>query len=321
MLVADLTEDLRGSNLYHDPDRFQEHVRNELRKAMRREGVELQETHPHAFPDVTLNGWGVEVKFTKQDTWLAVGNSVFEGMRTPGVEHVYVIFGKAGGIPEVRWGNYNECVTHVRVSHAPRFVLEMETEREPLFVHMNISYGAFAELSDEQKMGYIREYSRGRLGKGERLWWLEPSHTIPLEVRPYVNLSDNEKRVLCAEAALLCPQICGPSRGPTGQRKYIDVALYLLMHHGVFCNQVRDLFSAGSVAQHIEPLDSEEPYISRALRDISHLVEDAARRLDDALIVEYWGHSCAPERRIAEWLTMADGFATDWVPSKNLFCG
>ena len=164
--------------------------------------------HPHAFPDITLNGYGVEVKFTKQDTWRAVGNSVFEGMRTQGVKKVYVIFGKAGGSPEVRWSPYEDCVTHVRVSHSPRFVIEMVDGRTPLFQKMEVPYDKFQELSEYEKMSYIREYSRKRLKPGERLWWIseEGSHTLPMEVRLYMRLPQNEKRMLRAEAALLSPK-------------------------------------------------------------------------------------------------------------------
>ena len=240
-------------------------------------------------------------------------------MRDPDVSSVYVLFGKIGGQLELRWGRCEECVTHVRVSNSPRFVIEMETERASLFEHMAISYDEFSRLTDDGKMKYVREYSRNRLREGERLWWLEPTHTIPIQVRPCASLPDAEKRMLRAEAALLCPQICGPPRGPAGQRKYIDPALYLLMHHGVFCTQARDLFSAGSVAQHVEPMYEDEPYLSRALRDIAHLMKDAALRLDDALFEEYWSRSCPPDQRIAEWLKMADTAARGWMPSKNLF--
>lgn len=293
-----------------------------LKVAARDCDLEVEPTfHPHAFPDIRANGYGVEVKFTKKDTWLAVGNSIFEGMRDPDVDKVYVLFGKIGGETEVRWGHYEECVTHVRVSHSPRFVLEMEGERASLFEHMEIAYDDFATLDDEDKMRHVREYSRNRLQAGERLWWLEESHSIPVQVRPYTSLQTDERRMYRAEAALLCPQICGPSRGAIGQRKYIDPALYLLMHHGIFCNQARDLFSAGSVADHVRPLYDDEPYISRALRDIELLMRDAALRLDDALFDEYWGSGCPPVDRIARWLEMADSVATDWKPSDNLFRG
>lgn len=313
-----LTENLRSSTLYHGPDPFEQHVQDMLRVAAMDTGLTVQPTfHAHAFPDIRVNGFGVEVKYTKQDTWLAVGNSIFEGQRDPDVSTIYVIFGKTGGEPEVRWGRYEELITHVRVSNSPRFVIEMETERQSLFKHMRIGYDEFAQLADDAKMHHVRDYSRNRLREGERLWWLEPSHSLPVQVRPYMRLSQNEKRILRAEAAILCPQVCGGSRQ---RNKYTDAALYLLMHHGVFCPQARDLFSAGSVA-----LRSDETrggnYLLRALQDIEDLMRDAAKRLDDDLIVEYWGESCDPCDRITRWLVKADGHATDWKPSESLFRG
>ena len=167
---------------------------------------------------------------------------------------------------------------------------------------MEIGYDDFAQLDDEGKMRHVREYSRSLLAPGERLWWLEPSHSVPLKVRPYVDLPATKQRILRAEAAILCPQVCGPSRGPVGRRKYVDPALYILMHHGVIAPQTRDLFSAGSVAQDIPGVYDGEPYVSRALRGIEGLMVDAAERLDDALFEEYWGEACPRQYRIDEWL-------------------
>jgi hypothetical protein len=45
----------------------------------------------------------------------------------------------------------------------------------------------------------------------------------------------------------------------------------------------------------------------------------AAKELDDALFVEYWGESVPPEKRIAKWLEKADEMATGWKPSVSLF--
>ena len=36
---------------------------------------------------------------------------------------------------------------------------------------------------------------------------------------------------------------------------------------------------------------------------------------------EYWGEPCPPHERIHEWLRRADGFATEWCPSDELFIG
>lgn len=319
-----LTDNLRSSDLYHDQTRFEQHVRDTLRLAAHGLGVNVAPAfHPHAFPDISVNGFGVEVKYTKKDTWLAVGNSVFEGMRDPDAKHIYLVFGKSGGQPEARWSRYEDCITHVRVSHAPRFVVEMGEEPSLLFDHMQVGYEEFSQLGAEEKMRHIREYSRGRLQDGERLWWLEdtedPTHALPMQVRLYMRLTQPEKRMLRAEAAILSPQICGGSRL---RNKYTDAALYLLTHHGVFCPQTRDLFSAGSVALR-EDSRRGGNYILRALLDIEDLMRDAAKRLDGELFVEYWevDFPPPPEERITKWLQQADWHAQGWQPSAHLFRG
>ena len=281
-------------------------------------GVKVDRSfHPHAFPDITVNGFGVEVKYSKRDTWNAIGNSVFEGMRDPSVSKIYVLFGKIGGEPEVRWKRYEDCITHVRVSNAPRFVVNFEDKRAPLFDQFEIGYAAFSALPDDSKMQHVRDYWRGRLQPGEHLWWLEPSHSLPIRVRLYMKLPQAEKRKLRAEAAILCPQICGGSRV---RGKYNDAAVFLLTYHGVLCPQTRDLFSAGSVALRTDNTRGGN-YILRALKDIEDLMEDAASRMEDALFVEYWGQGCDPAHRIETWLQMADQHAKDWRPSDYLFLG
>lgn len=313
-----LTTNLRSSTLYHGPEQFEQGVLAALQNAAADLAVTVAPTyHRHAFPDIRANGFGVEVKYSQRDTWNAVGNSVFETMRDPAVHAIYVMFGKIGGQPEARWAKYEDCVTHVRVSNAPRFVVDMESGDPPLFERFDIPYQQFAELDDDGKMQHVRDYWRDRLKPGERLWWLEPSHTLPINVRLYMHLSQAEKRMYRAEAALLCPQIC---KGPRARGKYEDAAIYLLTYYGVFCPQARDLFSAGSVALRSDDRRGGH-YVLRALQDIEPLMIDAARRLDDALFVEYWGESCDPGNRIERWLAMADSFAegADWKPSDWLF--
>ena len=321
-VVCQLSKDLVTSDIYHDPDKFEQHARDTLSRACCEVGLKpVPGQHRFSFPDVSLNGFGVEIKFTKNDTWVAVGNSVFESMRTEGIKQVYVIFGKAGGKPEVRWEQYENCVKHVRVSHAPRFVIEMEGDRDSLFKSMGIEYDEFRLLPATEKMEHLRKYSCGHLREGERLWWMEEEekpkspHALPMQIRLYMSLTQEEKRTLRAEAAIIAPQIC---KGSHGRGKYIDPALYLLRQHGVFCYQARDLFSAGSVALRKDKKRGGN-YILRALKDIEGLMREAAVRLDSKLFIEYWGKDCPPEKRIKEWLRLADGYASDWRPSKHLF--
>ncbi|MHB8779684.1 MAG: restriction endonuclease, partial [Anaerolineales bacterium] len=238
--------------------------------------------------------------------------------RIESVEKIYIVFGKIGGKPEVRWADYEQSVIHVRTSHVPRFEVELFASRS-LFDLMGITYDEFRRLSMEEKMRHIRTYARSRLNKGERLWWLEDTpdaeHTLPIQARLYTSLSNDEKKRLRAEAVLLCPSIVDSGRS---RNKYDDVVLYLLTYHGVIAHQARDLFSAGSVANP-ENDDAGGLYIERALKLIEDEMLEAASRMDDALFVEYWGESVKPDQRIRRWLEKADTIAKDWKPSKTLF--
>lgn len=311
-----LGENVRKNPALQDPDAFEIHVRDVLEQVAQGEKVKISPTfHPHAFPDIRGNGFGVEVKTSKKDSWLAVANSVFEGMRDPAVKKIYVVFGKFGGMPSVRWGRYDERITHVRISHAPRFVVEMDRDSS-IFGKMKVTYDDFAQLPPDEKMRHIRDYSRSRLKPGERLWWLEDeqSQGVPLQIRLYMKLSPEEKIKLRAQGAILFPQICGGSRV---REKYNDVAFFFLKYHNVFCPQTRDLFSAGSVAGK----ERGGIYLQRSLKNIEQAMTDAAMSLPDELIAEYWGSPVAKEKRIATWLQMADSHAQRWTPSKVLFKG
>ncbi len=277
---------------------------------------------PQAFPDIAMGEYGVEVKFTLADTWRSVANSVLETQRIEAVKHIYIVFGKMGGVPEVRWGEYEKSVIHVRTSHVPRFEVELLSEKvavkQPLFEQMGIKYDDFRKLNMQEKMRHIRTYAR-KIHPDGRLWWIEDKdadeHTVPIQARLYTNLTLEEKTRLRAEAALLCPNIVKSGRS---RNKYDDMVLYLLTYHGVLCHQARDLFSAGSVAN---PQNDDEGgiYIERALKLIEAEMREASLRMDDALFVEYWGESVAPEKRINRWLVKADEVAQGWIPSKSLF--
>ena len=317
-----LTREVRDDPALRAPGVFETRARVLLRETAALEGIEVDAvSHPQIFPDIVAGEFGIEVKVNSKDSWRSIANSVFEGTRELNVKYVYVLFGKMGGTPEVKWGRYEDSVMHVRTSHVPRFEVQIGTDK-PLFKRFGLTYEKFCELTDEGKMEFIRKYARERLKQGEHLWWLEAKpekeqeHSLPLEVRLYMHLTQSEKRRLRAEAALLCPQIVKPSRSPG---KYEDAAVFLLTYHGVFCPQARDLFSAGSVALRVDATRGGN-YLQRALEDIEPEMRRAAKELEDALFVEYWGESVPLENRIQEWLKRADRYAKGaWVPSKELF--
>jgi len=102
------------------------------------------------------------------------------------------------------------------------------------------------------------------------------------------------------------------------RNKYDDVVMFLLSYHGVLCHQARDLFSAGNVANPSND-DNGGLYIERAVKLLENDMSEAAKEMDDALFVEYWGESVKPRDRIRKWLEKADSIAVGWKPSQALF--
>jgi hypothetical protein len=164
-----LNEHIQNQGVFKNSKQFEETVRDLLEL----EGLEIdRHSKAQAFPDIAIGQFGLEVKFTEKDNWRSVANSISEGQRVKSVETVYLIYGKMGGAPEVKWGLYGDCVVHVRTSHRLRFEVSMEAQAS-LFDELGITYEIFRQLSDRDKMIYIRDYARKRQKPGEYIWWLE----------------------------------------------------------------------------------------------------------------------------------------------------
>lgn len=306
--------------LFSTAKQFENRVREVVSDLISDRTIKINfDPHAQAFPDIAVGQFGIEVKFTVDDAWRCVANSVLETNRIQAVKHVYLVFGKMGGKkPGVKWGKYEDCVMHVRTSHVPRFEVEIGAPVS-LFTQMGVSYDVFRGSEMHEKMNYIRKYARSRLKPGERMWWLEDApgeqHSVDIQARLFTQLEEAEKVAVRAEAILLCPEIVKPSRA---KHKYDNVALFLLTYHGILCHQTRDLFSAGSVANP-ENDDAGGLYLLRALKLMESDIRRAAKRMDSALFEEYWGSPVEPKHRIAEWLRRADSLAKTWKPSDHLF--
>lgn len=318
-----LTHEARRE-VFKTAQQFENRVREVLDDLLRDEcGLHVDfSPPPQAFPDIALGEYGVEVKFTLADTWKSIANSIQESQRVQDVRYIYIVFGKMGGKPEVRWGSYEQSVVHVRTSHVPRFEVEMPAQgmngRTSLFDLMGVSYEDFSRMDIHEKMRHVRAYAK-KIHPNERLWWMgeDEEHSLPINIRLYTNLSPEEKARFRAEALLLCPDILKSGRT---RNKYDDAVMFLLSYHGVLCHQARDMFSAGSVANPDND-DKGGLYIERAVKLLESDLKEAARTMDGALFREYWGQDVPPEDRIGEWLKKADRVARGWTPSKTLFGG
>lgn len=313
-----LTDWLRAESA--NSDSFEARVRRTIHDMAAPEIDVPLESSGQVFPDVIAIPFGVEVKFTRSDSWSSVANSIREKQRAEGVEYVYLMFGKGGGEPAVRWKPYEKCVVHVRTTHDPRFEVDMTGNKPSLFDEMGVSYDEFRTLGMLEKMKYVREYSK-RIHPNEHLWWFgdeEEDNSSPIEMKLYTQLSYEEKNRLRAEGALLCPEILESGRSPV---KYLKPFRYLSMDCGVIAYNIRDVFSAGSAAHDGNCGDETicGNYIACALWWVQDEMRKAAKELPDELFVQYWGESCPPEDRIKRWLEKADEIAVDWIPSQHLF--
>ncbi len=319
-LCQRLTREARESTAHHKPSVFEKRVRTVMSEMLAGTGEEAAPDIDQGFPDIVVGKFGAEVKATEKDSWRCIANSVSEGQRALNVEHIYVVYGKFGGTPEVKWASYGDSIMHVRTSHVPRFEIEIGTEKS-LFAQMGTSYDEFRQRPMHEKMPYIRDYARGRLKPGERLWWLEDKdiddsgHSLPLEVRSILQLSAEEKKAIRAEATLLIPKVFSPSRSKHKKDAYVDVAMYFMTYRGILAHQTRDFFSAGSVGEN----GATGNFVRDATHRIQEEMREAAQYLEDALFLEYWGRVPKPSERILEWLKHADYFAADWTPSEELF--
>lgn len=102
----------------------------------------LYHTADRDFPDiVAMDVFGVEVKATKKDDWTSIGNSILESSRVQSVEKIYILFGKLGGIPQVKYRDYESCLKGISVTHYPRYQIDMQLpEGESIFEKIGIPY-------------------------------------------------------------------------------------------------------------------------------------------------------------------------------------
>ncbi len=296
---------------YSNADELEKTVLAQLKIACENDANAEPTFHDSAFPDIVVNGFGVEVKFTSRSTWHGTGNSIFKGMRDETANHLYLVYFRSD-IPEARWSQYESCIKGVRISHSPRYMIDMDGGGN-FFRDLDLKLEVFKDLDMKDKMVIVKEDVQKRLKEGERLWWFgdDQDHTIPVNVRLYRNLDTSRQSALRAEAALMCPEIFQGSRK---RSKYDGIAVYLLTQHGVLASNVRDMFSAGSVAGPERGGD----YILRSVKNNIEAIHKAAAELDDALFVEYWGESCLPESRLTRWFELIDAARPANPPSAHL---
>ena len=84
-----LTKECRSGHVFTESKPFENRVREVVRTLLVKFkiGVDFS-PHPYGFPDIVLGEFGVEVKFTTNDTWRYVANSAVQC--APSLRHAFL---------------------------------------------------------------------------------------------------------------------------------------------------------------------------------------------------------------------------------------
>jgi len=197
---------------------------------------DVARTGKHAFPDIYIWPFGIEVKCTIGDSWVTTGNSIVETTKKEGLKRIYIFFYKQGKKTksDIMFRSYEECLSDIVVTHSPRYKINMElTEKDSIFRKIGIPYAKFCQ---KDTIKIAKDYYKSILKKGEELWWIEAGVTPIIK-----NVSDLDEDLLerfKVEVMVRFPEVFSSSN-----RKYIKPALYLLQEYQATCSSLRDLFT------------------------------------------------------------------------------
>jgi hypothetical protein len=204
----------------------------------------LVHTADREFPDIVAAGlFGVEVKATKKDDWTSIGNSVLESSRISTVEKIYMFFGKLGGIADIKYRNYEDCLRGISVTHYPRYQIDMLMHEEnSIFNKMGVDYDTIRSSSNP--VTTIRAYYKSQMKEGDALWWIgddvEDMPSLSPIIKNFSSLDRDTRDAIIADMLAYFPELFSNSR-----KKYERIPAYLASQHGVVTASLRDNFTAG----------------------------------------------------------------------------
>ena len=281
---------------YQSGDEFENyvyHIMNSISSELT-----VEQTGKQTFPDIVINGsYGVEVKFSKNKNWQSVGNSIFEGtLKSNVTDQIYLVFGQMNGNRiNVRYKKYEDVLEDVKVTHSPRFFINMDMQKENSILHkINMTYDEFKVLDSTDKSNRIKEFVRSNLRESEDLWRLDSNESEDMvpKIVQFNSLTTEEKNNKIAECMVLFPEIFieGNKNYKKGFPKYRRTVSYLLTKYQLVSPSMRDEFSAGGTSEIL--IDGHEYNLSKVLMLLNKnaiLIKEKLQELDIGLLCESWG--------------------------------
>lgn len=245
------------------------------------------------FPDFILRDLGdedkigVEVKKTDSAKWEVIGGSIYESLKNE-IEDTYVLMAKLGGEkPEVRLRRYESCIADLRVTHSPRFYLNLDLQEGEDYLTQNEAKDLLMLSGDE-----LNRKIRKLLRTQKSTWWSEG------ETIGFSELSKEEKNVYLNEGIALFPEIF---KGD--YRKFTPWLVYSCF---VWCGNVRDIFSAGGNKYVDEIGIYVSAVMNRALEN-SENVKDRIIEMTEEEQRKFWGETIDyVSDRIEKWIQLVE---------------
>ncbi|MEC2869509.1 hypothetical protein ACIQHV_11375 [Bacillus bombysepticus] len=298
--------------------KFENYVTMIIEEIAETHGVTVEQTGAQSFPDIIIGGsYGIEVKYTKNPKWQSMGNSIFEGtLRKEVTNQIYLIFGrKVEKRIETRFKKYEECLASIKVTHSPRFLIDMEieNENESILNALGVTYSTFKDWSDEDKSAELKKYVKSKLADGETLWWLDSNQEegVSPKVKEYRKLESYQKQNIIIESFILFPEVFSKS-----STKYLGLSVYLLQEYQIVSSSLRDAFTAGGQA---DLVIGNSPYkvgkIYKKLYDNAKKLENRLSEMPIEKLEEYWSTynigTIEESTKLDCWKTLIDKFSDD----------
>lgn len=273
------------------------------------------------FPDIIAKKYyGVEVKTTKSNSWTSTGSSIVESTRVEDIEKIYLLFGKLSDPIEFRVKAYEDCLSDIVVTHSPRYKINMElNDGETIFDKLEVRYDELR--NSENPIDIVKAYYRRVLKEGENLWWIDSEPLEEQVVTPYIKLWNTlereEKKSLQVKGFCWFPEIFGSKT-----TKFNRLALWLVSHHAVVANSLRDLYTAGGrVDLTINEITWEnQPQIFYKLSTVKNEIIEEINSVSEEWLIEFWGTTPKDKtKRINKWIELVLSYIeSDKAETKKL---
>jgi hypothetical protein len=209
-----------------------------------------------SFPDVSIEGasCGIELKGSKASS-IFMGNSIYSSSHIAGIDKIFLFYWIASR-QEFGYRDYFECVIDVKVTHKPRYLLDINLgTKKGLFGvgenQIGLAKDVFFNSDGVQTELILNELRRRATEAGEVPWWLPESDDEDVDPDTRTSksslafLGDIERELRFGIKKTLF--LGFPEVLTGGRSSHYDAIGWCISRRSVIIN--RDVFSAGGKKQ------------------------------------------------------------------------